>query len=158
MAWHTFRWLQDDRPGMDAEHLMRRYGIPVASRHVSSRGGSGVEAGFDVPRQQAAWAEYLLCRAGWSLITPLLDQRHQAVLDHARAAGASRPVGGGRIRRQGIVAKFYGFADELVGQGAAHRERMQPPQTQWRRQLPAAPAVASRPTLWRRLQQIFSGK
>ena len=129
---HTFRWLQDYRPGMDAEHLLRTYGIPVGSRCIPSKSCPGAEAGFDVPKRQAVWAEYLLCRAGWRLITPLLDESNQAALERAHSEGASRPVGGGRIRRQGFMAKLYSIMDEIAGQGAAHRERMAPPKTQWR--------------------------
>lgn len=156
MRWHTFRWLQDYRPGMDAEHLMRRYGIPVVGRHIPSRGTPGVEVGFDVPAHQAAWAEYLLCRAGWNLITPLLDAGNAAVLAQAQAEGATRPVGGGRIRRQGIVAKFYGVMDELVGMGERHREQMAPPQTQWKRTPTPAP-VAQRTGVGVWLKRIFLG-
>lgn len=155
MKNHSFRWLQDYRPGMDAEHLMRRYGIPVASRHIPRPSRPGAEVGFDVPARQAVWAEYLLCRAGWNLITPLLDERHRILLNRAIADGATRPVGGGRIRRQGFVASYFGIMDELVGLGARHRERMQPPQTKWKRQ----PASASRPrpglAAW--LKQLFLG-
>ena len=156
MKNHSFRWLQDYRPGMDAEHLMRRYGIPVASRHIPRPSRPGAEVGFDVPARQAVWAEYLLCRAGWNLITPLLDERHRILLNRARTDGATRPVGGGRIRRQGITAKFFGVTDELVGLGAAHRERTQPPMTQWRGR--AAPAPVTRRTgLGAWLKMLFMG-
>lgn len=155
-GWHTFRWLQDYRPGMDAEHLMRRYGIPVAGRHIPSRSTPGVEVGFDVPARQAGWAEYLLCRAGWNLVTPLLDDRNRAVLAKAQADGATRPVGGGRIRRQGFVAAFFGVMDEVIGLGERHRERMAPPMTQWRGRATPAP-VAQRTGLGAWLKQIFWG-
>ena len=130
-GWHRFRWMQTTRVGMDAEHLMRRYGIPVASRYVPLF-GPVTEVGFDVPRRQAVWAEYLLCRAGWILTTPLLDEKHRALLERSWTEGASRPAGGGRIKRQGFMAKLYSIMDEIAGQGAAHRERMAPPKTQWR--------------------------
>jgi hypothetical protein len=156
-GWHTFRWLQDSRPGMDAEHLMRRYGIPVTARHIPGRSVPGVEVGFAVPRHQAVWAEYLLCRAGWRVVTPLLDARHAALFEHAQANGATRPVGGGRIRRQGITAKFFGVMDELIGLGAAHRERTQPPQTRWRT-LPPPQPVHRTPTLYTRLKNLIFGQ
>ena len=82
-------------------------------------------------------AEYLLCRAGWAVASPLVDARHGALLDQAQRHGASRPVGGGRIRRQGLVAKIYGMLDELAGQGEATRERLQPRQERWERRRPA---------------------
>lgn len=135
-GWRQLRWIQSNRPGMDAEHLMRRYGVPIRDRCYPLQGPvRGKEVGFDVPARQAAWAEYLLCRAGFALTTPLLDERNQAALERAHSEGASRPVGGGRIRRQGIVAKYYGFMDELLGVGENGRERTAPMQTSWQRRI-----------------------
>lgn len=156
MAWHSFRWIQEYRPGMDAEHLMRRYGIPVANRRIPSSRRPGVEVGFDVPRHQAVWAEYILCRAGWVLVTPLLDKRHAAILERARTDGASRPIGGGKIKRQGIVAKFYGLMDNMFLMGESYRESWQPPQTQWR-STSATHHPRPRPTLWRRILVSLTG-
>ena len=133
-GWHVLRWAQQSAVGMDAEHLLRRYGISVRSRYVSP---DGTEAGCDVPAQQAKWAEYLLCRAGWAVTSPLVDARHGALLDKAQRHGASRPVGGGRIRRQGLTAKVYGWLDEFAGPGEATRERLQPRQERWERRRPA---------------------
>lgn len=158
MRWHTFRWLQDYRPGMDAEHLLRSYGIPVAGRHIPSRSRPGAVAGFDVPDHQAAWAEYLLCRAGWSLITPLLDEGNRVMLERARVDGATRPVGGGRIRRQGLVAKYFGIMDEVIGLGAAYRERRSPPKTQRRSTAaPNAPVTRQSKIMWGWLRTILGG-
>jgi len=158
MRWHTFRWIQEHSAGMDAEHLLRRYGIPVANRCIPAKSIPGAECGFDVPRHQAAFAEYLLCRAGWVLVTPLIDERNRAVFDRARAEGATRPAGGGKIKRQGIAAKFYGFMDEAVGVGAAGREQWQPPQTRMRRPPNRqSPAVRPRPSLIAWLQKLFLG-
>lgn len=158
MRWHTLRWAQQNAAGMDAEHLLRRYGVPVYNRYVARDGSeAGCEAGCDVPAAQAVWAEYLLCRAGWTLTTPLLDQRHRALLDRAIADGATRPVGGGRIRRQGFVASYFGLMDEMVGLGERHRERMQPQQTQWRRPPVAVPVSRRRAGLSAWLRQIFLG-
>ena len=141
---HTFRWLQDYRPGMDAEHLLRTYGIPVGSRCIPSKSCPGAEAGFDVPKRQAVWAEYLLCRAGWRLVTPRLDEGNQAALERAHSEGASRPVGGGRIRRQGFMAKLYSITvsythldvykrQTLVTQALRHESRLCVPLRQKRR-------------------------
>ena len=129
-GWRTLRWAQQNAVGMDAEHLLRRYGIPVRSRYVSD---DGSEAGCDVPERQAAWAEYLLCRAGWAVTSALVDARHTVLLDKAQRHGASRPVGGGRIRRQGLAAKLHGLLDELAGPGEATREKIQPQMESWKR-------------------------
>lgn len=139
-GYHTFRWVQTNAVGMDAEHLLRRYGVPVSRRYFGVENGQ-IIAGCDVPAQQAQWSEYLLCRAGWALTTPMLDPAHNAVYERALRGGASRPVGGGRIRRQGFVAKVFAVADELAGPGESGRERTSAPQTSWRRPQPnSAPA------------------
>lgn len=153
-GYHRFRWIQDNRPGMDAEHLMRRYGIPVSSRHIPLIRSEMMEVGFDVPKRQAVWAEYLLCRAGWCLITPLLDPTHHALLEQAWRDGPTRPTGGGKIKRQGITAKFFGIMDELLGIGEATREKMQPPMQQWKR-TPAPPLPVSSPSLLDRFLSLF---
>ena len=134
MQWHTLRWAQQNAVGMDAEHLLRRYGVPVRSRYVAD---DRTEAGCDVPERQAAWAEYLLCRAGWAVTSPLVDANHQALMDRAQRHGASRPIGGGCIKRRGLAAKVHGWLDELTGPGEATRERLQPRQERWERRRPA---------------------
>ena len=158
-GWHAFRWIQDNSPGMDAEHLMRRYGIPVADRYIpvleKMITGRVTEVGFSVPRHQAVWAEYLLCRAGWAVITPLLEPSHYSLMQHARREGASRPIGGGKIKRRGIVAKYYGFMDELIATGEAGRERCQPEMQQWKRLPSAAPPPSKRTGLLDWLTELF---
>jgi hypothetical protein len=157
-GWHRFRWRQIDRVGMDAEHLMRRYGIPVSGRYVPLF-GAVEEVGFDVPQHQAIWAEYLLCRAGWMLTTPLLDERHRALLQRAWNEGASRPAGGGKIKRYGLVAKCYGAFDNLLGLGESHRDRLAPPQQHWRRQpslgTPSTSSATPRSNIGAWLKSLF---
>lgn len=125
---HTFRWAHTNAAGMDAEHLLRRYGIPVSNRYVGK-----TETGLDVPARQAQWAEYILCRAGYPITTPLLNPKNQRLLNQAQQHGASRPAGGGHIKRQGIAAKLHGVGDELFGPGQHTRERTAPPQTSLKR-------------------------
>jgi hypothetical protein len=154
-GYHRFRWIQDSRPGMDAEHLMRRYGIPVSSRHIPLARSDKMEVGFDVPKRQAVWAEYLLCRAGWCLITPLLDPtRHHALLEQAWRDGPTRPIGGGKIKRQGITAKFYGIMDEIIGIGETTRERTQPEMQRWGRTPPPPPPPRSI-SLYKRILRLL---
>lgn len=121
MPTHTFRWTHTNAAGMDAEHLLRRYGIPVSHRYVGE-----METGFNVPMRQAQWAEYILLRAGYPITTPLLNPKNQHLLEQAQRHGASRPTGGGRIKRQGVAAKLHAIGDELFGPGQHTRERTAP--------------------------------
>lgn len=59
--------------GGDAERLLARYHIPIHGRRVRHR-----EFIFSVPRQQAAWAEYLLLRGGIQLAAShrMIDPRN----------------------------------------------------------------------------------
>jgi hypothetical protein len=62
-----------DFSGVDAEMLLRQYGIRVWGREANDE-----EIAILVKRKQAVWAEYILCRAGVPLICPLLDPRNAA--------------------------------------------------------------------------------
>jgi hypothetical protein len=141
MPTHTFRWAHTNAAGMDAEHLLRRYGIPVSNRYVGE-----TETGLNVPARQAQWAEYILLRAGYPITSPLLNPKNQRLLDQAQRNGASRPAGGGRIKRQGIAAKLHAVGDELFGPGQATRERTAPPQTSLKRKTADRPI--RRPSSW----------
>ncbi len=81
---HRFRFLRTgDFSGVEVEQLMRRYGIRVWGREVTDP----ETISFLVKERQALWAEYLLCRAGVPLVSPLLDPRnaqpHQRHSSHA---------------------------------------------------------------------------
>jgi hypothetical protein len=71
--------------GYKVEKLLRRYGVRVWGRQVS-----GSERSFLVKRSQAVWAEYILCRAGVPLLSPLLDPRNALYPD--QHPDASMPV------------------------------------------------------------------
>lgn len=67
--------------GYKVEKLLRRYGVRVWGRRVS-----GSTRSFLVKQSQAVWAEYVLCRAGVLLLSPLLDPRNALYPDqHADA-------------------------------------------------------------------------
>lgn len=152
-GWHPLRWMQANMVGMDAEHLMLRYGIPVADRSYPAF-GPVTEVGFSVPNRQAEWAEYVLARAGFALTTPLLNPKHASLIERAQQHGASRPTGGGRIKRRGFAANYYGFMDELIGVGARNRERHMPQAESWQRQ---RYVPVKRGGLWSWLKQLFGG-
>lgn len=62
--------------GRDVERLLTEQGIPVFERVRVGRD----ELGFAVRRDQALWAEYLLCRAGVPLTCELLDEVNEQLL------------------------------------------------------------------------------
>jgi len=62
---------EEHRPPIEAERTLARYGVPLWGR-----GFSGGGFYFTVPKQQAAWAEYLLRRGQWAVLT-VVDARNQ---------------------------------------------------------------------------------
>lgn len=84
---HRFTFMTtSDYPGTyKVEKLLRRYGIRVWGRTMTKGSRS-----FLVKRSQAVWAEYVLCRAGVPLLSPLLDPRNALYSD--QHPDASMPV------------------------------------------------------------------
>lgn len=73
---HTFTWHRDgDYTGGDVEMLLRGYGIACYARRYAL---GGADYGVAVPRKQAVWAEYILCRVGVTLTSKPLNRRHTA--------------------------------------------------------------------------------
>jgi len=62
--------------GREVEQLLGERGIRVYER---TKLGGG-ELGFSIRRDQAEWAEYLLCRAGVPLTSELLNPEHDELL------------------------------------------------------------------------------
>lgn len=79
-AMHTFTFRPGGHAGAlksrDVERILSERGIQIFSR---TKIGAG-ELGFSVRSDQAEWAEYLLCRAGVNLTSPLLNPDHDALL------------------------------------------------------------------------------
>ena len=69
---HTFRFDRTTTTGADVERILRRYKIRVFGRRITSK-----HAMLSVPSKQAAWAEYLLLRAGAPVVTRF-DARNAA--------------------------------------------------------------------------------
>lgn len=65
---------QGDFTGMEVELMLRQYGVRIWGREFDQAD----EFAFLVKRGQAVWAEYILCRAGVPLTSPLLDARNAA--------------------------------------------------------------------------------
>lgn len=70
---HRFTFsTQGEFTGVEVELLLRQYGIRIWGREMTNPN----ERAFLVKRRQAVWAEYILCRAGVPLTSPLLDPRN----------------------------------------------------------------------------------
>ncbi len=90
--------------GTQVELLLRQYGIRIWGREMHDP----TERAFKVRRSQAVWAEYLLCRSGVPLLTPLLDARN-AAYQAQHAAADAMPV---PWSKSGIGA--HSFVDRAV--------------------------------------------
>lgn len=152
---HQFLWIWDHRAGMDAEHLVEKYGVRVSGRVVPQR--SGDEVGFSVPDHQAAWAEYILLRGGYALTVPLLNPANARLLAKAQANGASRPTGGSEtVRRHGLTDRFFHAFDAIIGIGQGGRNRMLPQEQSWQPAARPLP-VASRPSFLATIKRLIWG-
>ncbi|MBW7884417.1 MAG: hypothetical protein H3C34_17610 [Caldilineaceae bacterium] len=70
---HQFTYLRSSEYTLgDIDHLLRRYGIRIWGRDYDDP----EEGAFLVKARQAVWAEYILCRAGVPLTSPLLDPKN----------------------------------------------------------------------------------
>ena len=149
---HQFLWIWDHRAGMDAEHLVEKYGVRVSGRVIPQK--SGDEIGFSVPDHQAAWAEYILLRGGYALTVPLINPANAKLLEKAQSTGASRPTGGSeKVRRHGITDRIFHGIDAIIGIGQSGRNRMLPGEQSWQ---PARPApVTAHPSILARFISLF---
>ena len=77
---HRFEFAaRGDYSGADVEMLLRQYGIPIWGREMEDPGCLA----FQVRESQADWAEYLLCRAGVPLTSPLRNPAHARWLERS---------------------------------------------------------------------------
>ena len=84
------------------EKILRQYGIRVWGRKIEA----GDNRSFLVKEAQAVWAEYVMCRAGVPLVSPLLDERNAQYPDLHPEGSAPVPW-----TEQGIGA--VGMIDKL---------------------------------------------
>ena len=68
-----------------------------------------------VKQDQAIWAEYLLCRAGVALTSPLLDPRNLAYLNRHAAGSMPTPWTVDGIGAHSFVDHVVDWLDRLVG-------------------------------------------
>lgn len=151
---HQFLWIWDHRAGMDAEHLVEKYGVSVNHRVIPQK--SGDEVGFSVPAHQAQWAEYLLLRAGYALTVPLINPANAKLLEKAQATGASRPTGGSqKVRRHGFADRFFHAFDAILGIGQSGRNRMLPQEKSWQPAVVRPSPLAPRPSFLATIKQLI---
>ena len=152
---HQFLWIWDHRAGMDAEHLVEKYGVSVSHRVVPQK--SGDQVGFSVPDHQAHWAEYLLLRAGYALTVPLLNPANARLLAKAQSTGPSRPTGGSeKVRRHGLTDRIFHGIDALLGIGQGGRNRMLPQEQTWQ-PAPRPSPLAPRNSFLATIKQLIWG-
>lgn len=98
----TDHWFEWDRrgamQGWDVECILRRYGVPVIGRRYAA---NSPFVSVKVPGSQAVFAEYLLCRAGLALSTPLLNPAHGKM-----KPAAMPPAWGKPARTHGVMGWF----------------------------------------------------
>lgn len=87
-------------PGGKVERILRQYGVRAYRRQYSVNGS---DYGLHVLPQQAAWAEYLLRRAGCPLTSPLVSQANHSV-----------QPGGAMPKAWGVPARPVGFAGRVI--------------------------------------------
>lgn len=98
-----------DFSGSEVEMLMRQYGIRIWGREMDD----DEERAFLVKRSQAIWAEYLLCRVGVPLTSPLLDPRNaQYAVQHDDMPDPWQERG---IGPNSLVDHAVSWIDRLVG-------------------------------------------
>lgn len=96
MKQHRFEIAYTGITGYQIERLLREYGIPVRGRYADKR-----RIRISVPKAQAAWAEYVMLRAG---IQPL------GAVDARNAARAERHAPGSLPRAWGVGVRRLDFA------------------------------------------------
>lgn len=111
-SMHRFSYSrQGDFTGIDVEHLLRQYGIRVWGREVTD----DEEIAFLVKRKQAVWAEYLLCRAGVPLTSPLLDPRNAQYRQRHASNSMPTPWTERGIGPHSLVDHLVDWLDRLLG-------------------------------------------
>lgn len=109
---HEFRFSRGGGfTGIQAERLMRQYGIRVFGRLTNNP----EQVGFKVKQSQAIWAEYLLLRAGVPLVTPLLDPRNRDYQRRHTAGEMPTPWQEEGIRAHSIIDHLVDWLDGLFG-------------------------------------------
>lgn len=75
---HTFSFTPSRSfTGREVDEILREHGIQIFDRRRDAEGNLH----FGVRKAQALWAEFLLCRAGVRLTSPLLDPVHAELLE-----------------------------------------------------------------------------
>ena len=95
--------------GAEVEKLLGQYYIPIWGREMDDP----EERAFLVKRAQANWAEYLLCRAGVPLTSPLLNPRNARFGE--RHDTMPTPWQSSGIHPYSFVSATVAWLDKLLG-------------------------------------------
>lgn len=98
----------DDSTPYQVERVMRQYGIRIWGREADDP----ETFAFAVRRGQAKWAEYVLCRAGLHVLSPLVDPENRR---RTRRAGMPKPWQREGIGAVGIVDRIVDWLAGLAG-------------------------------------------
>lgn len=97
--------------GLQVEMILRQYGIRVWGREMSD----SHERALLVKETQAIWAEYILCRAGVPLTTPLLDARNAHYRNLHEDGAMPKPWSVHGIGSHSIVDRIVDAVERLTG-------------------------------------------
>lgn len=117
---HTFivEMFEHGWSGYQCECLLRRYGIAVKDRFARiGREGDPMPPylSFSVARKQAAWAEYILFRAGVPVISETVDERNELHRATALRNNRSLPPGAGGGIRRDFTTRLVDFLTPIMG-------------------------------------------
>ena len=100
-----------DYAGYEVESILRRYGIRIWGRGFTDSD----EIEILVKRSQARWAEYLLCRAGIPLTSPLLDPSNASLQNHHPEGAMPTPWDERGVGPHSFIDHVVDWLDRLLG-------------------------------------------
>jgi len=102
---------QSEFTGADVEMLLRQYGIRIWGREAIGED----ELGLLVKQRQAVWAEYILCRAGVPLTSPLLDPRNEHYQERHAPNSMPTPWDERGISAHSVIDHVVDWLNRILG-------------------------------------------
>lgn len=97
--------------GYDVECLLRRYGIAITGRKTAHEADPPYVT-FWVDKSKANFAEYIMCRAGITMLNGMFNPNNKKFMPKQR--GSVLPGGGGGIRRD-IMTRITDIIAFIMG-------------------------------------------